>query len=249
MAVLPVWCCLLALCTGAEVADKNPHCTDWAAKGECESNPAYMQTECARSCLGKGSPPLPAEAAAAAGAATSAGGGEAGNAAKVEEVVEEVCPAGQNEWPCCLENSTNIDSGEAPLLVNLQGLGVVTGCFLDDCLRTDKFTVVSIEACAQVCLSVPKCQFWVLGQEDGQQKCWLRRSDAGRTTGAAGYTSAPRSCTPKGFVPMVMGNEACWMADFNYDTCCHPNYGAGGNPTCWDGNWGYDTCCLPDREL
>ena len=34
--------------------DRSEHCGVWAAAGECEANPAYMQAECAQSCSGGG---------------------------------------------------------------------------------------------------------------------------------------------------------------------------------------------------
>lgn len=35
---------------GASCDDKNPQCADWASKGECNKNPAYMNVSCKKSC-------------------------------------------------------------------------------------------------------------------------------------------------------------------------------------------------------
>merc|ERR1712154_480791 len=116
------------------------------------------------------------------------------------------------------------------------------GCFLHDCQRTDKFFATSIKSCPLVCRSLPGCKFWVWGTEDGQTRCWLRKGDAGRETSniTVGWKSASRECAPEGLEPLVMGTKECWMADFNYNSCCSPSFGASGNPTCWDARWDYD---------
>ena len=43
---------LWALGTGqaSSCADKNEHCANWAANGECERNPSFMKEDCVRSC-------------------------------------------------------------------------------------------------------------------------------------------------------------------------------------------------------
>ena len=35
-----------------ELVDDNANCPTWAAKGECEKNPAFMAGKCKRSCAG-----------------------------------------------------------------------------------------------------------------------------------------------------------------------------------------------------
>mmetsp|Transcript_76958 Transcript_76958/g.174019 ORF Transcript_76958/g.174019 Transcript_76958/m.174019 type:complete len:187 (-) Transcript_76958:119-679(-) len=153
------------------------------------------------------------------------------------------------EWPGCQEPDTVVQNGGQAVFTNLQGLGAVTGCFLDDCQHTDKFVASSLESCTKICLSLPACQFWVWGQEDNQTKCWFRSGDGGREAGAPDWVSGPRSCHPAGQKPLVMGNGNCWVEGFNYETCCHPNFGAAGNSQCWDDVFSYDRCCLPDNYL
>lgn len=41
---------LVLPCVAIVPEDQSPHCAQWAALGECEGNPTYMTTACARSC-------------------------------------------------------------------------------------------------------------------------------------------------------------------------------------------------------
>eukprot|EP00435_Cladocopium_sp_Y103_P057131 s576_g19.t1 len=100
----------------------------------------------------------------------------------------------------------------------------------------------------RVCQSLPECEFWVWGQEEGEQKCWFRLGDDGREAGE-GWISGSRSCYPPGQQAIVMGNFDCWIDGFNYDTCCDPKFGPSGNSQCWDGVFNYDRCCFPKEEL
>merc|ERR1711982_41173 len=84
------------------------------------------------------------------------------------------------EWPACQEQNTVIRNAGQALFTNLQGYGATIGCFLDDCMSSDKFVASEIESCAKVCLSLPECQWWVWGTEEGEQKCWFRTGDEGR---------------------------------------------------------------------
>jgi len=152
-------------------------------------------------------------------------------------------------WPDCQEPSTVIrgSAGEA-LWANLQGYGATIGCFLDDCMSTDKFVAGEIDSCAKVCISLPECQFWVWGIEEGEQKCWFRTGDKGREVGE-GWTSGSRACAPPGTEPLALGNTECWAEGFGYAECCDPKYGPNGNAQCWDGVYNYDRCCFPKEEL
>ncbi|CAE7354103.1 clcD [Symbiodinium natans] len=131
---------------------------------------------------------------------------------------------------------------------NLQGFGATVGCFQDDCQNTDKFVASSLDSCTKVCQSLPECEFWVWGQEEGEQKCWFRLGDDGREAGE-GWISGGRACHPPGQEAIVMGNVECWIDGFNYDTCCDPKFGPSGNAQCWDGVFNYDRCCFPKDEL
>jgi len=82
------------------------------------------------------------------------------------------------------------------------GYGAAAGCFIDDCINTDKFAVSTLENCISVCNSVPECNYWVFGEEEGMQKCWLRVADDGREAGE-GWTSGSKSCQPPGTEQLV----------------------------------------------
>eukprot|EP00439_Symbiodinium_sp_Y106_P020455 s6408_g2.t1 len=110
-------------------------------------------------------------------------------------------------------------------------------------------SVLELEDIARlVCQSLPECEFWVWGQEEGEQKCWFRLGDDGREAGE-GWISGGRACHPPGQQAIVMGNVECWIDGFNYDTCCDPKFGPSGNAQCWDGVFNYDRCCFPKDEL
>merc|ERR1719378_1361638 len=151
-------------------------------------------------------------------------------------------------WPDCQEKNTVIRNAGKALMANLQGFGATIGCFQDDCQASDKFVVSAMEACPKVCLSLPECEWWVYGTEEGETKCWFRTADDGREAGE-GWISGRRSCNPPGTVPLVMGNDECWAEGFGYDTCCDPKFGPSGNLQCWDGVYNYDRCCFPRDEL
>lgn len=153
-----------------------------------------------------------------------------------------------DSWPGCQEQNTVIRNAGQALFANLQGYGATIGCFLDDCMSSDKFVATEIESCTKVCVSLPECEYWVWGTEEGEQKCWFRTGDAGREAGD-GWIAAKKSCAPPGTVPMVMGNDECWAENFGYAECCDAKYGPNGNAQCWDGVYNYDRCCFPKEEL
>merc|ERR1711918_12631 len=84
------------------------------------------------------------------------------------------------EWPACIEQNTVIRNAGKALFENIAGYGAAAGCFIDDCQNTDKFAVSTIENCITVCNSIPECNHWVFGEEEGMQKCWMRVADDGR---------------------------------------------------------------------
>eukprot|EP00928_Gymnodinium_smaydae_P065457 TRINITY_DN485_c0_g5_i1.p1 TRINITY_DN485_c0_g5~~TRINITY_DN485_c0_g5_i1.p1 ORF type:complete len:302 (-),score=52.99 TRINITY_DN485_c0_g5_i1:173-1021(-) len=156
--------------------------------------------------------------------------------------------AQSGEWPACQEQNTVIRGAGQALFTNLQGYGATIGCFLDDCLSSDKFVATEIESCTKVCMSLPECEYWVWGTEEGEQKCWFRTGDAGREAGE-GWISGRKSCAPPGTKALTMGNDECWMEGFGYPECCDAKYGPNGNAQCWDGVYNYDRCCFPKEEL
>mmetsp|Transcript_17082 Transcript_17082/g.49505 ORF Transcript_17082/g.49505 Transcript_17082/m.49505 type:complete len:176 (+) Transcript_17082:95-622(+) len=151
-------------------------------------------------------------------------------------------------WPACQEQNTVIRNSGQALFTNLQGYGATIGCFLDDCMSSDKFVASEIESCAKVCYSLPECKFWVWGTEEGEQKCWFRTGDAGREAGE-GWVSGSKACHPPGTKVLALGNEECWAEGFGYENCCEAKFGPNGNTQCWDGVYNYDRCCFPKDEL
>mmetsp|Transcript_39401 Transcript_39401/g.71716 ORF Transcript_39401/g.71716 Transcript_39401/m.71716 type:complete len:222 (-) Transcript_39401:42-707(-) len=150
-------------------------------------------------------------------------------------------------WPQCLEQDTVIRNAGQGLFTDLLGFGATIGCFLDDCAESDKFDALSMESCGKICYSLPDCQYWVWGQEDGAHKCWFRRGDKGRAV-AGGWVSGKRMCVPPGTQVLTRGNEDCWSSAFGYDDCCDLKLGPNGNPACWDQAYNYDMCCFPKEE-
>jgi len=151
-------------------------------------------------------------------------------------------------WPECQEQNTVIRNAGQALFTNLQAYGATIGCFLDDCMSSDKFVAGEIESCTKVCHTLPECEFWVWGTEEGEQKCWFRTGDAGREAGD-GWTSGRKACVPPGTEVLPMGNSECWSEGFGYMNCCDAKYGPNGNAQCWDGVYNYDRCCFPNEEL
>lgn len=141
----------------------------------------------------------------------------------------------------------NKGTGEA-LFTNTAGFGAAAGCYLDDCIHTDKFAVSSVENCVKVCNSLPECHNWVFGEEDGMQKCWLRKNDSKREE-HDNFTSGTKKCMPPQTPKLVLGNSECWQDGFDYGTCCDPKFGPNGNHQCWDGMFNYNRCCFPREEL
>eukprot|EP00435_Cladocopium_sp_Y103_P029671 s1023_g7.t1 len=137
--------------------------------------------------------------------------------------------AAQN-WPACQEQNTVIRNAGQALFTNLQGYGATIGCFLDDCMSSDKFVASEIESCAKVCFSLPECKYWVWGSEEGEQKT----GDSGREAGE-GWVSGTKACVPPGTSVLPLGNSECWAEGFGYENCCEAKFGPNGNAQCWDG--------------
>jgi len=156
--------------------------------------------------------------------------------------------ASSAEWPECQERDFVIRGKGQELFTDLQGFGGTVGCYMDDCLKSDKFVANEIVSCTKVCKTLPDCEYWVWGMESGEQKCWFRTGDFGREA-AVGWISGSKSCAPPGTEPLILGNAECWSSGFDYETCCDVNFGPSGNPNCWDGVFSYDRCCFPKEEL
>merc|ERR1711884_694509 len=91
------------------------------------------------------------------------------------------------------------------LFTNLQGYGATIGCFLDDCMSSDKFVASEIESCTKVCLSLPECEWWVWGSEEGEQKCWFLRRQ--RPRGRRGLGIRAQVVPPPGHAGHAAGQR------------------------------------------
>jgi hypothetical protein len=100
-------------------------------------------------------------------------------------------------WPdCILRNSVihGYDIGEA-LMVDLTAYNASSGCFNNDCKKTDKFNCNSMDVCAEVCAAVDGCNWWTHGPEDGKKKCWIRTGKHSREK-RFGFNSGATQCKP-----------------------------------------------------
>lgn len=73
--------------------------------------------------------------------------------------------------------------------------GGSAGCWQNDCTHTDKFNAVDMGICARMCAQSDECTHWTFGEQDGANKCFFRKSDAGQEA-AEGWSSAPKGCQP-----------------------------------------------------
>jgi len=157
--------------------------------------------------------------------------------------------ASASSWPACQNHKKVIRyNHQNALFTDLAGYGAISGCFLDDCATTDKFSATQIESCAQVCHTIEACQFWIWGTEEGTTKCWFRTS-ADNVQDGDGFIYGDRDCSPPDTKALVKGNVDCWVEGFDYSTCCEDHYGPNGNAQCWDGLFNYNKCCFPKTEL
>ncbi|CAK0878162.1 unnamed protein product [Prorocentrum cordatum] len=78
-------------------------------------------------------------------------------------------------WPLCVEANVALPSSNGTgLFVNLQALGISSGCFQDDCSHSDHFACASPAECARACARIGACRRWTFqerpraspGQED-----------------------------------------------------------------------------------
>jgi len=102
-----------------------------------------------------------------------------------------------SSWPDCMRNNWVIhgfDYSQA-LRIDLSKHGATEGCWQNNCSATDKFNAENKERCAEVCQEVAECAWWSFGQEDGQNRCWLRPA-RNRRERRYGFTSGSKSCHP-----------------------------------------------------
>lgn len=168
--------------------------------------------------------------------------------------ISTLAAAARWEWPSCQEHDTVIRNAGRALFMNLLGFGAEHGCFHDDCTMSDKFATTSLEACINLCHTIPECAWWSFGSEEGMQKCWLRVADDGREVASAensaakGFVSGAKTCVHPEVRELDIGNRQCWIDGFEYDTCCDPKFGPQGNQQCWDGLFNWRLCCFPEVE-
>ncbi|CAD7952732.1 unnamed protein product [Amoebophrya sp. A25] len=160
----------------------------------------------------------------------------------------ELTKASRFSWPDCLEKDTVVRNAGRALFLNMGAFGATEGCYNDDCSMTDKFAAKSYESCINVCYTIPECSWWSFGQEDGQSKCWIRVADDGREH-QEGFITGAKVCMHEDARELDMGNGACWIDGFDYDTCCDPKFGPEGNRSCWDGHFSYQACCVPPSPI
>ena len=126
------------------------------------------------------------------------------------------------------------------------GIHPSLGCTNDDCTYTDKFPVSDYAECGLACSKTLDCRYWVFGQEEGMNKCWMRLSDMSREQ-RVGFVSGSATCGSTAPVKpnhWTDGNNKCWGGGFTAELCCDQKFGKDGNPACWDSYHTFQTCCL-----
>lgn len=95
----------------------------------------------------------------------------------------------------CIETNTVLrHAGEHALFADMSSHGH-KGCFQNDCGMTDKFNAQDRGVCARMCAELEECSHWSFGEQDGQAKCFLRKSDGGREE-MKFFSSGAKTCTP-----------------------------------------------------
>lgn len=74
---------------------------------------------------------------------------------------------------------------------------------------TDKFIAVDPGVCARLCTELDECTHWSYGKQDGELKCFLRKSDAGREA-AKGFSSASKACAPPPLPPAFVALQVAY---------------------------------------
>eukprot|EP00930_Biecheleria_cincta_P023066 TRINITY_DN16718_c0_g1_i1.p1 TRINITY_DN16718_c0_g1~~TRINITY_DN16718_c0_g1_i1.p1 ORF type:complete len:327 (+),score=47.39 TRINITY_DN16718_c0_g1_i1:2-982(+) len=123
--------------------------------------------------------------------------------------------AGSQAYPgCTVKDVVLRHAGEHGVFADLS-IYSSSGCFQNNCGKTDKFTAADSGICARACAEVEACNFWSHGKQDGVKKCFLRSSDVVRDHGH-GWTSGVKACGPSklpdGFVAHATANAEALKA-------------------------------------
>jgi len=98
-------------------------------------------------------------------------------------------------YPQCVEQKIVFrHAGAHAIFVDLSQYGTA-GCWQSDCKNTDKFNAEDPSICGRICAQVEECTHWSFGEQDGANKCFLRKSDGGREE-ADGWLSGQKACAP-----------------------------------------------------
>merc|ERR1719158_1074500 len=101
-------------------------------------------------------------------------------------------------WPYCMKNVQYLS--EHLFHLNLTSYVVsgknVTGCWENDCSRTDRFDVDKTADCAEVCGKIEDCKFWYYKYEDGKHRCILKPAGSIHQ-GSSSSKGGPRTCKPE----------------------------------------------------
>eukprot|EP00931_Biecheleriopsis_adriatica_P063286 TRINITY_DN38285_c0_g1_i1.p1 TRINITY_DN38285_c0_g1~~TRINITY_DN38285_c0_g1_i1.p1 ORF type:complete len:314 (-),score=64.69 TRINITY_DN38285_c0_g1_i1:34-939(-) len=119
-------------------------------------------------------------------------------------------PTGADQvFPSCMAQGVMLQHlGEHGVFTDLAVYGEA-GCFMNDCKLTDKFKAVDSGICARACAAVEECTHWTYGMQDGAQKCFLRKSDAGRRQ-AHGWVSGAKACGPPRLPLAFVALKTAW---------------------------------------
>ena len=120
--------------------------------------------------------------------------------------------AAAQEYPACVESNVVLrHAGAHAIFVDLSA-HATKGCWQNDCKNTDKWTAEDKGICARVCAQVDDCQFWTFGEQEGANKCFLRKGDGGREN-LEGWSAGRKSCTPPSPQAAQLANLAANVPD------------------------------------
>eukprot|EP00933_Yihiella_yeosuensis_P085164 TRINITY_DN99982_c0_g1_i1.p1 TRINITY_DN99982_c0_g1~~TRINITY_DN99982_c0_g1_i1.p1 ORF type:complete len:250 (+),score=46.70 TRINITY_DN99982_c0_g1_i1:67-816(+) len=99
------------------------------------------------------------------------------------------------DYPGCVENGVVLrHAGAHAIFVDLSAYGT-SGCWSNDCSKSDKFNSRDPGVCARACSLIPECTHWSFGEQDDTTKCFVRKSDGGREE-VQGFISGSKGCSP-----------------------------------------------------
>eukprot|EP00928_Gymnodinium_smaydae_P039253 TRINITY_DN26847_c1_g2_i1.p1 TRINITY_DN26847_c1_g2~~TRINITY_DN26847_c1_g2_i1.p1 ORF type:complete len:731 (+),score=73.86 TRINITY_DN26847_c1_g2_i1:118-2310(+) len=101
----------------------------------------------------------------------------------------------QTAWPNCIWRNLMVHGWreDARLELNLTRFGATSGCWQNDCTKSDVFHSNTLERCSAACYESPECHWWTWGTDEGVKKCWLRQGRSGREK-RFGFASGHRHC-------------------------------------------------------